>query len=281
MKNLFGAAAVLAAFVAWPAPAQTTDYQGYKDPALFTRLPHYVLAAETSFTETPFDAYEFTVKNGATQTVEGRHFRYAYEFDESAGARPGLLQIVRNYTAAAKRIGGQVLTEDGRSATIRIVKDGRETWVAVDAYNEGWKYQLNIIEKEAMQQDVVANADALKGGLASTGHVEVPGIFFDTAKSDVKPESDAALKEVVKLLTASPTLRVWVVGHTDSVGTAEANVTLSNARAAAVIQVLTQKMGVSPKRLAPHGAGPFAPVAANTTEEGRARNRRVELVAQP
>ena len=75
-------------------------------------------------------------------------------------------------------------------------------------------------------------------------------------------------------------LRVWVVGHTDNVGTAEFNVTLSNARAAAVVKSLAAA-GIDPKRLTPHGDGPFAPVAANTTDEGRAKNRRVELVAQP
>lgn len=73
---------------------------------------------------------------------------------------------------------------------------------------------------------------------------------------------------------------VWVVGHTDAVGSADSNLTLSNARAAAVIRALTERMGIDPKRMAPHGAGPFAPKATNRTEEGRARNRRVELVEQ-
>jgi len=115
---------------------------------------------------------------------------------------------------------------------------------------------------------------------AQQGHVEVPGIFFDFSKSDVKPESKPALEQIAKLLLANPALRVWVVGHTDNVGSAESNLTLSNARAAAVIRVLTQQMGIAPKRLAPYGAGPYAPVATNKTDEGRARNRRVELVEQ-
>ena len=162
----------------------------------------------------------------------------------------------------------------------RITKNGQETWVAVDAYNEGTEYKLEIIEKQAMQQDVVANADALKSGLADAGHVEVPGIFFDFGKSVVKPESEAALKEVVKMLQASPAMKVWVVGHTDNVGSVESNMALSAARAGAVVKSLVQ-MGVPAGRLAPHGAGPYAPVASNATDEGRARNRRVELVAAP
>ena len=108
--------------------------------------------------------------------------------------------------------------------------------------------------------------------------VEVPGIFFDFGKAELKPESDAAIKEIAKLLQANPALKLWVVGHTDAVGSAEANVTLSNARAAAVVKALTQQNAIDPKRLAPFGAGPYAPVSSNDSEDGRARNRRVELV---
>jgi outer membrane protein OmpA-like peptidoglycan-associated protein len=73
---------------------------------------------------------------------------------------------------------------------------------------------------------------------------------------------------------------VWVVGHTDNVGTVESNLTLSTARSSAVVKALTQK-GIDARRLAAHGAGPFAPIFANDTDEGRARNRRVELVNHP
>ncbi|MCX6624012.1 MAG: OmpA family protein, partial [Acidobacteria bacterium] len=129
-------------------------------------------------------------------------------------------------------------------------------------------------------QDVVADAAALRSGLKENGHVEVPGIFFDFAKSDVKPESGPALKELAAMLQANPALKAWVVGHSDNVGLAETNMTLSGARAAAVVKALIER-GIAAGRLAPHGAGPYAPVASNATDEGRARNRRVELVARP
>jgi OmpA-OmpF porin, OOP family len=277
--NLRIAAAALFLLTAVAAVAQSSDYNGYKDPALFTRLPHYFLSSEDSFLDTPFDAFEFTVKTG-TQRVEGHHTHYAYRFDESAGKTPGFLQIVRNYQAAARKIGGQVLSEDVRRTTIFVSKNGQETWVALEAFNEGRDYELHIIEKQAMQQDVVANAEAFKSGLKENGHVEVPGIFFDFGKSDIKPESGAALKEVVKLLQTNPVLKVWVVGHTDNVGPVETNMALSGARAAAVVKALVQS-GIEARRLAPHGAGPYAPVASNAADAGRARNRRVELVAQP
>ncbi|MBI4445424.1 MAG: OmpA family protein [Acidobacteria bacterium] len=132
-----------------------------------------------------------------------------------------------------------------------------------------------------MQQDVVADASVFKEGIAAMGHVEVPGIYFDSGKSDLKQESQPALSEIQKLLNTNPSLKVWVVGHTDSTGMLESNLVLSAARAAAVVKVLTEKMGVDARRLGAFGAGPYAPVASNRTEKGRARNRRVELVEQP
>jgi outer membrane protein OmpA-like peptidoglycan-associated protein len=131
-----------------------------------------------------------------------------------------------------------------------------------------------------MRQDVVADAAAFATGLKDTGHVAVYGIYFDTGKSDVKPESDPALKEIAKLLAQDPKLKLYVVGHTDSVGPFEANMKLSQARAEAVAKVLTAKFGVAASRLRAVGAGPTSPVASNATEDGRARNRRVELVEQ-
>jgi OOP family OmpA-OmpF porin len=261
------------------AAAQTKDFEGYKDPALFTRMPHYFLTGKDSVVETPFDAYEFPVKNG-TQKVEGRHLHYTYDFDEAAGTSPGFLQIVRNYQAAAKKIGGEVLSDSVRQTTVRIAKNGQETWVAVEAFNEGREYELHIIERQLMQQDVISDAAALRSGLQQNGHVEVPGIFFDFGKWDIKPESEPALKELAAMLQANSAVRVWVVGHTDNVGSVDANMTLSAARAASVVKALVQR-GIGAPRLAPHGAGPYAPVASNAADEGRARNRRVELVTQP
>ena len=170
--------------------------------------------------------------------------------------------------------------DDERRATIKIAKNGMETWVFLEAFNEGREYELNIIERQLMKQDVVADAAAFQAGLKENGHVEVPGILFDFGKSDIKPESDAPIAEVVKLLQMNPAWKVWVVGHTDNIGVAETNTTLSNARAAAVVKALSQK-GIDARRLAPHGAGPYAPIASNDTDPGRARNRRVELVKQP
>jgi outer membrane protein OmpA-like peptidoglycan-associated protein len=131
-----------------------------------------------------------------------------------------------------------------------------------------------------MVQEVVASAELFSTGLKATGHVEVPGIFFDTAKADLKPESDAAVAEIAKLLKADPSLKVYVVGHTDNVSTLDVNLKLSQARADAVVQALVAKHGIAAARLVGRGVGPLAPIASNDAEDGRARNRRVELVKQ-
>jgi OOP family OmpA-OmpF porin len=276
LRNL----AVLSVLAVVIAFAQMSDYKGYKDPALFTRMPHYFLSDEGSFVDSPFDGVDFVVKSG-TQRVEGHHMKYSYSFDQSAGPNPSFLQIIRNYQAAARKVGGEVLSDDGaRRTTLRVSKKGTETWVAVEAFNDGRLYELDIIEKQAMMQDVTANAAAFQSGLKENGHVEVPGIFFDFGKSEVKTESEPAIQEVVKLLRSNPALKVWVVGHTDNVGSVDTNLTLSGARAGAVVKALATK-GIAAARMAPYGAGPYAPVASNATDAGRAHNRRVELVAQP
>jgi OOP family OmpA-OmpF porin len=167
------------------------------------------------------------------------------------------------------------------TTTLRVTEKGRESWAEIKTNGDGLAYYMTIVERQAMTQDVVANADALGSGLAASRHVEVPGIYLDFNKAELKPESQPALQQVAKLLHANGSLKVWVVGHTDWVGPAETNTALSNARAASVVRALTQQFGIDPKRPAPQGVGPYAPVASNAREEGRVKNRRVELVAQP
>jgi len=144
----------------------------------------------------------------------------------------------------------------------------------------GYEYDLTIIEKEAMKQEVQVTLDAaaMAGSIADNGSVAIYGINFDTAKSELKPESAPAIDEIVKLLTGHPELKVYIVGHTDMVGDTASNVKLSQARAQSVVGELVSKHGIAAGRLIAFGAGPYAPVASNRTDEGRAKNRRVELV---
>jgi outer membrane protein OmpA-like peptidoglycan-associated protein len=129
-----------------------------------------------------------------------------------------------------------------------------------------------------MQQDLTMDPGTLATNLGAKGSVAIYGIYFDTGKADLKPESEPALKEIAALLAGNTDLTIFVVGHTDMVGDAAANMKLSQARAEAVVAALVARHAVAPARLTAFGAGPYAPVASNKTDEGRAKNRRVELV---
>lgn len=159
-----------------------------------------------------------------------------------------------------------------------MVVDGRQFWVQAEKGNG--LIWLRIIEKAAMEQHIVADAASFGNDLKATGHAAVYGIYFDTGKSVLKPESEAALAEIAKLLKADAGLKVSVVGHTDNVGSMDSNMKLSQARAEAVVNALAGKYGIAAARLKSYGVASLAPVASNDKEEGRAKNRRVELVKQ-
>ena len=162
---------------------------------------------------------------------------------------------------------------------MKLLKDGKEIWAKVYVQS-GDNINIDIIEREAMKQEIVADAKFMADGISSTGHVAIYGIYFDFNKSDVKPESEPALQEISKLLSSNTNLKVFIVGHTDNVGGVDFNMKLSQARADAVVKVLTTKYKVNPQSLKAYGVGQLAPVSPNKTEEGRAKNRRVELVEQ-
>lgn len=140
--------------------------------------------------------------------------------------------------------------------------------------------RLDIIEpKPRVARMVTVTSAEMSAELAKNGRVSLYGILFDTAKADIKPESKAALVEIAKLMTDDPKLRLMVVGHTDTQGLFEPNRDLSTRRAKAVALALATQYGSDPKRLQSFGASFAAPVASNASEVGRAKNRRVELVA--
>ena len=134
-----------------------------------------------------------------------------------------------------------------------------------------------IVTEKQMEQEVTADASSLSNELNKSGHVAVYGIQFDTGKATIQPGSASVLGEIVKLLQQNPDLKLRVEGHTDNQGNAAANQTLSDKRALAVVTWLTGK-GISASRLAAKGFGATKPVADNGSEDGRAKNRRVELV---
>lgn len=247
------------------------DAQGCKDSPLISRFPGSVIV---SCLDKPDDLASFPMGPGKpNKKIEGEFHRLSYRFPSSASKA----QVVRNITTAL-RTAGYTFDYDSGSYGDFTVHMGK-TWISVAISGNG-NYDQTVVVEVQLQQEVTANAAALSSGLASNGHAVVNGILFDTGKADVKPQSTASLKEIAKLLQQEAKLKLYVVGHTDNVGALAANLELSRQRAAAVVRELTEHHGVAADRLNAYGAGPYAPVTSNESEDGRALNRRVELVKQ-
>jgi outer membrane protein OmpA-like peptidoglycan-associated protein len=255
------------------------DKAGAKDYPGITRMPNFYIY---DYSDVQFDSVNFpvTAKGQKTeQTVEGRTIRIHY-FQKEGAPEVSTVQIIRNAQSAARAVGGQVV-DDSRgdnwyNTTLRFTRGGKEVWVLIESRSDN--YSQTVVEREAMKQEIVMNADGMASGLESAGSVALYGIYFDTGKAEIKPESDGTLAEIAKLMQQKPALKVFVVGHTDMVGDPAANLKLSLARAQAVVAVLTTKYAIPAARLMSYGSGPYAPVASNKTEDGRAKNRRVVLV---
>jgi outer membrane protein OmpA-like peptidoglycan-associated protein len=200
--------------------------------------------------------------------VEGRKFFIKYGIKE--GVKPSSdLQITRNYTNAIMKIGGKGYPYNSWEAYTKVSKSGKEIWAYVYVGGGGTFYHLIIVEKGEMVQEVTADAKTMAQDISTTGKVAIYGIYFDFNKAELKPESDPTLKEITKLLSQNPNLKLYVVGHTDNVGGFDYNMKLSQARADAVVKVLTTQYKVNANRLKSYGVGLLAPVTSNKTDEGR------------
>lgn len=267
---------LLLLFSCSPLLAQNeTDVKGSLDHPLFTRMPGYYIS---DYSVKEFDKYTSPYATGQDQNWEGKVTNVEYYITTHA-IQASMLQIARNYENAIKQIGGMILATDTRVIEGKIEKNGALTYVHIEAFNEGRNYSVMVVETGAMKQDVIADAAALHASIAATGKAAVYGIYFDTGKSVMKTESKPALEEITKLLKQNGSLLLFVVGHTDNVGPLDYNLKLSSDRADAVVKALIGR-GIAASRLKWAGVGPYSPVTSNRAEEGRARNRRVELVEQ-
>jgi outer membrane protein OmpA-like peptidoglycan-associated protein len=251
--------------------AQETDAEGCKDHPLFTRMKNYYITN----CEKNFDAVEFTIADGKTETVEGDKTVIDYTLKEGAQSPSGL-QIIRNYETAVKSLGGVTLYQnaDAGAATFKLVKNNREIWVSIATYNGTTGIQLIILEKGEMVQEITA--DAMYNALNKDGFMALY-INFDTGKSDIKPESMPIIDQIAALMKAHADLKISIEGHTDNVGTPASNKTLSEQRAKSVMNAVIQK-GTAAGQLSAVGWGQDKPIADNRSEDGRAKNRRVEIV---
>jgi OmpA-OmpF porin, OOP family len=192
---------------------------------------------------------------------------------------------------------GQILSYNEAQERVLVgkTKDAKPAYyyVFVTAYKDGVipdRLQNRVARDQVLAEVIVVapdqleqrmtfvNADEMSRALADTGKVVLYGIYFDTDRDMVRLDSQPTLVEIQKLMRANPQLRIHVVGHTDAQGTAEHNLDLSRRRAANVVGELVSKYGIAADRMDSFGCGFYAPVASNAAEDGRAKNRRVELV---
>jgi len=246
-----------------------------------------------------------------SKQLEGKVTRIQYDAPEDRST----LEIYRNYESALKRAGFEILFAGAREelgkdfgeAAYNAMRNVRgdyfyylrsyvehqryiaaklsrpegdvyiSIFVSISVHKRNPVIQADFVEVKPMEEGLVT-ADTMIEDITRTGRVAIYGIYFDTGKVDVKPESEPTLEEIAELLRQNSDLNLYVVGHTDDVGVLDYNMELSQSRAEAVVEALVSSYDIDPDRLHPIGVGPLAPAASNETEEGRARNRRVELV---
>jgi len=303
----FFAAGILSVVGATLALAQNADHPMIK------RYPGSdVFGGDNAITVAQFDEFDLVagpIKNGKptkTLHLEGKVFFAPYSNPNDRS----VLEIYRNYSQELQKAGFQTLfacngaecggdtemetvkprfyaTQDAgwsnRYLAAKLSRAEGDVYVSLMVHAQGrvgGGSDLYVIEVKPMENKDLVDAASLATDISSTGHVAVYGIYFDTGKAELKPESDATLKEIAKLLQQDANLKLYVVGHTDNQGTLAMNMDLSKRRADSVVASLTSKYAVAAGRLQAYGAGPYSPVASNDAEEGRAKNRRVELVKQ-
>jgi len=247
------------------------DAEGCKDSPLISRFPGGSIHSCESKEYEQLDIVIGKNDDGEVQKhVEGDYHHWDY------GTREGVseIQVFRNFENALRAGGFHIVYEDNPSY---ISANKGKTWVVIE--NKGDYYYQTIVTEQAMNQEVTADASSLKDELDKSGHVAVYGILFDTGKATLQPQSESVLGEIQKLLEQDADLKLRIDGHTDNVGSAAANQALSEKRAQAVRDWLVAHQ-VAAARLSAQGFGATKPVADNSTEDGRAKNRRVELVKQ-
>ena len=259
------------------------DVEGCKDPALFTRFPNFYISECSE----NYNELTLRISSEKTEIKEGNLFSitYYYNFD-TGGKAKSPLQIMKNYEVAVVKNGGKMIYKNTNAldadleATYHLTTKEKEYWVKVGSLggtpNEVEHFTLYILEMEPMKQEIQANE--MFETLNKDGFIALY-INFETGKADIKSESQSIVDQIAEMLRQNKDLRLSIEGHTDNVGSEKSNQALSENRAKAVMNALIAR-GIEKLRLSYKGWGDTKPIADNTTEEGKAKNRRVEIVRQ-
>jgi OOP family OmpA-OmpF porin len=273
------------------AAAQTRDVIGAKDYPGIGRFGGSVI---TGYEVKDFDAARMqgaAFKDGQptdARRLEGRITRIAYRTNPG----PSILEVSRNFETQLAKAGFETLLACDVDACGGIPFSEAvdalpipQMWV--DGFNyhyfagrkvDGGRETYASLIVSENNRDIYVQLVVAKG-LRETGRIALYGIYFDTDRAEVKPESRPTLEQIAKLLTSQVALSVFIVGHTDNQGPYAYNLDLSRRRAEAIAAELVKNYGIGAPRLRTAGVGLLAPAGSNATEAGRALNRRVELVA--
>lgn len=258
--------------------AQEMDAEGCKDHPFFNRLENYYIDG----CKENYNEYEFMMGNDKTQILEGTLIDILYTYDGPFGPNlPSKLQVIRNYENAIAKMGGQKVysrtTDDGgwTGATFHLQKDGSEYWLGIyDLINNPVdQFTFVLLTVEGMKQEITANEmfEKINSGLPITLYIN-----FETGKSAIKSDSENIVEELYQMMNENPDLKILVEGHTDNVGNKASNQSLSEKRATGLKTALVTK-GISSSKIETVGFGQDQPLADNSTDEGRAKNRRIEI----
>jgi OmpA-OmpF porin, OOP family len=270
---------ILTILVSFSLAAQMEDVPNCKDSKMFNRMPNeFIQECSHNYNELviPTGIVEGEIKN---ETKEGTltFIQYVY-YTETGAEAPSFFQISKNYENAVLKTGGKKIFYDPNAGTSTFyTKSGdKEIWVLLSDFSgtAAGNYELRILEIEGMKQEI--SATDMLTALNTTGSIALY-ISFETGKSDIKPESQKIIEQIAEMLNASPSLKISVEGHTDNAGNVSSNKTLSENRAKSVMNAIVAK-GIDKSRLSSKGWGQEKPVSDNNSEDGKAKNRRVEIV---
>ncbi|WP_291788735.1 OmpA family protein [Cecembia sp.] len=276
MLNKLLYAILLSVWLSIPSFAQSPC-----DPhPLFNMLPQHSISGceEKEYDKIQVD---YTDKDGTWVQNEkaGYFLKTYYSFDGDWEKRPSNAMIFQNYIQAVASKGGSVIHES-KSVILLALKSGGDTWWIQVQSDQSGTFSVSVVREEAMNQYIVLSAEDIAKEMKANGKATFYGIYFDTDKSEIKPESKETLEQMAKYLQTNPQVNVFVVGHTDNTGSFEHNQKLSEKRAEAVVNYLIENYQIAAARLKGHGVSSLSPISTNTSEEGKSKNRRVEMVVR-
>ncbi len=320
MKKVFFFFSVCALMVPVNILAQRdTDIEGGKDHALISRFEGSVIefydhknydeyTLVLGFTEeegqveevlniegevtriqysTQGDHTVFEIYKNYELALESANFTTLFTWSDKMAKQPGWEFWFYNYYGDINKMSSPYDHPDGRMGFRYLVasglNEGRNVYIVLYISSDDdadWILtSMDVIEEKEMKTGLVT-ARSIEKGLQLSGHSVLSGLLFDTGEATIKSESEPALKNIAEYLKANPDNKFFIVGHTDNVGDFDNNMSLSENRAKAVMDKMVSGYGVDAGQLKAYGVSSLSPVASNLTEEGRAKNRRVEIVEE-